>query len=99
MAKSDSRRRGSDSGVKPTRPTKADIRRVLGDLNDDDVVRVLETAATMDELQQAAAALNGELPGHIGRPVEGAAARIYNMLVVEEPEDPRGGSRGGPSVA
>lgn len=99
MAKSDSRRRGAGSGVKPMRPTKADIRRVLGDLNDDDVVRVLETGPTMDDLQQAAAALNGELPGHIGRPVEGAAARIYDMLVVEGPEDPRGGSRGDPSVS
>jgi hypothetical protein len=72
----------------PVAPDAVEIRRVLGPLDDAQVCRVLETGADMVALQQAAAALAGDLPGHIGRPIEGPAARVYDLLVAETYEEP-----------
>lgn len=90
------RRRPPKSNA-PSKPTGTDIRRVLGLLDDSQVCRVLDTGADMEQLQQAGAALNGELPPHIGRPLTGPAARIYDMLSAEEDDDP-GSPRRGPAV-
>ena len=65
----------------------AEIRRLLGPLEDAQVCRILEFGADEAALQQAAAALAGDLPGHIGRPIEGPAARVYDLLVAETYED------------
>ena len=82
----------------PATPTAAEVRRILGALDDSQVCRVLETGADLVELQQAAAALNGELPSHIGRPITGPAARIYDMLSAEDEGDDAAVRRG-PTVA
>ncbi len=65
-----------------------EIRRLLGPLDDAQLCRILECGADQAALQQAAAALAGDLPGHIGRPVEGPAARVYDLLVAETYEEP-----------
>jgi hypothetical protein len=84
----------------PTPPPRvaadaAEIRRILGPLEDGQLCRVLDCGADVAELQQAAAALAGELPGHIGRPIEGPAARVYDLLVAESFEEPEERARRG----
>lgn len=64
-----------------------EIRRLLGPLDDAQLCRILEFGADEAALQQAAAALSGDLPGHIGRPVEGPAARVYDLLAAETDEE------------
>jgi hypothetical protein len=93
-------RRGAAAVQPPPRVAAdaAEIRRILGPLDDGQVCRILEFGADCGELQQAAAALAGDRPAHIGRPIEGPAARIYDMLAAEtfeEPEAraPRGGAQ------
>lgn len=69
------------------------VRRVLGPLDDAQVCRVLETGADEAQLRQAAAALGGDLPGRIGRPIEGPAARVYDLLLAEAWEEPERAAR------
>jgi hypothetical protein len=71
-----------------------EIRRVLGPLDDAQVCRVLECGADQAALQQAAAALAGDLPGHIGRPIDGPAARVYDLLAAETDEESGRPARG-----
>ena len=78
----------------PALPSAEVVRRILGPLDDAQVCRVLELGAGEAELQQAAAALAGDLPGRIGRPIEGPAARVYDLLLAESWEEPERGARG-----
>lgn len=79
---------------RPAPPSADAVRRILGPLDDAQVCRVLELGADEAELQQAAAALAGDLPGRIGRPIEGPAARVYDLLLAETWEEPERAARG-----
>lgn len=88
--KSAARRRAKPAAAASAARSPADageIRRLLGPLDDGQVCRILAFGADSAELQQAAAALAGDLPGHIGRPIEGPAAQIYDLLIAESFED------------
>ena len=89
MARSRPAKRRSAPPPPPSIPVDDpdEIRRLLGPLDDAQLCRVLECGADAAALQQAAAALAGDLPGHIGRPIEGPAARVYDLLVAETYED------------
>jgi hypothetical protein len=82
------------AGAVPARPGAAEIRRILGPLEDAQICRILEIGADEGDLQQAAAALAGDLPGHIGRPIAGPAAQIYDFMIAETYEEPDRAARG-----
>jgi len=63
--------------------THHDIVRLLGDMNDHSIVEILETGANMEQLEEAAAWLAGEndVMGDARLPLEGTAARVYDILI------------------
>jgi hypothetical protein len=70
----------------------ADIARHLGDVDAETVTALLDTDATLADLLTAIAWAEGEddAVGAGHRLLEGAAARIYDILAAaDEPEEPR----------
>jgi hypothetical protein len=67
-------------------PTHHDIIRLLGDMNDHSIVEILETGANMEQLEEAAAWLQGEndVMGDARLPLEGPAARVYDILIRDQ---------------
>lgn len=63
------------------------IRRLFGDLSDETVIAILGAGASLSDLEAAAAWAQGrsETMGEEPHPLEGAAARIYDLLIEEEP--------------
>ena len=71
----------------PVRPLTADdVREIVGDLDDDRVALILATGATYEELEEASAWAAGEsdVMGEMERPLAGAVARVYDILVADE---------------
>jgi hypothetical protein len=66
--------------------TSADVRQVCGDLTDWKVSAILDTHATIGDLEAAVAWLEGEddVMGEERRPLSGASAQIYDLLVADE---------------
>lgn len=62
--------------------TRADVKRVLGDIGDHAVAEIVGSDATISDLQEVAAhlALETDVMGELERPLTGRALRIYNML-------------------
>jgi hypothetical protein len=67
-------------------PTRDDIIHLLGDVSDHKVVEVLETGATLEQLEEAAAWLAGEsdIMGEERLPLSGAAAKVYDIIARDE---------------
>lgn len=67
-------------------PTHHDLVRLFGDISDHSVVEILETGANMEQLEEAAAWLAGEndVMGDARLPLEGAAARVYDILIRDQ---------------
>jgi hypothetical protein len=63
------------------------VRQLCGDVSDETVIAVLVTGATVADLEAALAWLRGqsEAMGEEPRPLEGAAAQVYDLLLEEEP--------------
>ncbi|MFM8680889.1 MAG: hypothetical protein ACKOGH_14990 [Alphaproteobacteria bacterium] len=93
-AKGGGKARKPGEAPRPAPPSAEVVRRILGPLDDAQVCRVLELGVDEAGLQQAAAALAGDLPGRIGRPIEGPAARVYDLMLAETWEEPERGARG-----
>lgn len=71
--------------VRPLTPD--DVKDVVGDLDDVKVAEILATGATPEELEEAAAWASGEsdlMGGELERPLSGAVARVYEILVADE---------------
>ncbi len=64
-------------------PTAQDITRLFGSISDETIVAVLETKASYGELEEVALRLAQEddVLGDLRRPLVGAAARVYDILV------------------
>ncbi len=67
-------------------PTQNDVVRLLGDMSDHKVVEILETGATIEHLEEAAAWLSGEddIMGEARIPLKGVAASVYQILIRDE---------------
>ena len=67
-------------------PTRDDVIRLLGDVSDHKVVEILETGATLEQLEEAAAWLAGEsdVMGEERLPLTGAAAKVYEIIARDE---------------
>lgn len=69
-----------------TGPTHEDVRRVCGDVADWKVAAILATGANLDEIETAVAWDAGEddVMGEERRPLIGAAAAVYDILIADE---------------
>jgi hypothetical protein len=63
-----------------------DVERLLGDIDDHKVVEIIETGATLAELEEVAAhlALASDRMGALERPLTGRALRIFDLIRSEE---------------
>jgi len=70
------------------RITIEDIRAIAGDIDDIDAAAIIATGGTRAELEEAYfyARGDGDLMDREGRPLVGAAADIYEILVEKEEE-------------
>lgn len=59
---------------------------IVGRIDDQKVVRILEIGPTRDELMEAFAWANkaSDVMGHARRPLSGRVARVYDVLVGDE---------------
>lgn len=62
--------------------TSDDIRRLLGEIDAHKVVEILESGATLADLEEVAAhlALETDVMGELERPLTGRARTIYELL-------------------
>lgn len=67
-------------------PTHKDIVALFGDMTDHSIVEILESGANMEQLEEAAAWLAGEndVMGDARLPLEGPAARVYDILIRDQ---------------
>lgn len=68
----------------------ATVRRLCGEVSDETVIEILAAGASLADLEAAVAWLQGrsETMGEEPHRLEGAAARIYDLLLAEElPEE------------
>ena len=67
-------------------PTRDDVIHLLGDVSDHKVVEILETGASLEQLEEAAAWLAGEsdVMGEERLPLTGAAAKVYDIIARDE---------------
>ena len=67
-------------------PTRDDVIHLLGDVSDHKVVEILETGATLEQMEEAAAWLAGEsdVMGEERLPLTGAAAKVYDIIARDE---------------
>ena len=70
----------------------AEVRRHCGDILDWQVEAILETGATVEDLNAARAWMDGQddVMGEERRPLTGTAAQVYDILAAGEPFDDEG---------
>jgi hypothetical protein len=68
--------------------SKSDVRRLLGDLDDEKVAEILKLAPVFADLEAAAMALDGsaDVPAQRGHALSGKAAAIME-IAQQDPED------------
>ncbi len=79
-------KRKPDSGM-PATVTPEDVRRVLGDIDDDKLLAILDLQPTVEDLERAALYLGGD-PDVFGAGdlVKGTASNIVTILTADEEE-------------
>lgn len=72
--------------------SQADVRRLLGPVDDHKVAAILATGASIAELERAAAylALETDVMGELEKPLTGRAALIYELVRRDEVEPDEG---------
>lgn len=69
-----------------------DVRKIVGDLDDAKIAAILAIKPSVDELEEAVAWASGEsdVMGELERPLDGAVAHIYDIMIRDETllEDP-----------
>lgn len=68
------------------RLTSADVKHLLGDIDAHNVAEIVESGATITELEEVAAhlALETDVMGELRRPLSGRALWIYELLRRDE---------------
>ena len=75
-------------GVKAT---ASDAHQILGDMDDSTLVAIMALHPSVAQLEEARLWLNGagDVLAKEKRPLDGVAAQIFDMLAVEDEEQPR----------
>jgi hypothetical protein len=70
--------------------TAADVKAILGDLDEDKIIEILALKPTIADLEEAAiwATGDGDVLAKSGRPLAGTVADIVDIIVPEEEEPP-----------
>jgi hypothetical protein len=72
--------------------TATDVHQILGAMNDGTLVTVMALHPSVAQLEEARLWLNGTGDDVLGKkkhPLDGVVAQIFDMLTVEEEEEPR----------
>ena len=71
--------------------TASDAHQILGDMDDSTLVAIMALHPSVAQLEEARLWLNGagDVLGKEKRPLDGVVALIFDMLSVEEEEQPR----------
>ena len=66
--------------------TQQDIKSILGSVDDASVTAIIAIGPSVSELEEAVAWASGEsdVMGELERPLEGAVARVYDILTRDE---------------
>lgn len=80
------------TGAEPIAPPPLDaeiVRRLCGDVLDGTVVDILETGASVADVEAAMAWMTGEADavGEARAPLSGVPAAVYDLLIVEQDGD------------
>ena len=70
--------------------TGSDLHQILGDMDDSTAVDILALHPSVAQLEEARVWLNGggDVLGKEHRPLDGAVAKIFDMLTADEEEPP-----------
>lgn len=70
--------------------TRQDVRRIVGDVDDAKLVAILSLQPSVSELEEAAmwSRGDGDVLGKAGHPLTGVAARLFDILAVEDEDEP-----------
>jgi hypothetical protein len=68
-----------------------ELRRMIGDVDDATIAKIIDLHPTLSDVEQALMWLNaeGDIPDRQGHPLEGNAAIIFDLLKPEEEEERR----------
>ena len=71
--------------------TASDAHQILGDMDDSTLVAIMALHPSVAQLEEARLWLNGsgDVLGKEKRPLDGVVARIFDLLAVEDEEQPR----------
>jgi hypothetical protein len=71
--------------------TATDVHQILGDMDDNTIVAIMALHPSIAQLEEARLWLNGagDVLGKERHPLDGVVAQIFDMLAVQEEEQPR----------
>ncbi|MBB4038463.1 hypothetical protein GGR34_000092 [Microvirga flocculans] len=71
--------------------SKSDLVRLVGDMPDEVLVSILETGASVEDIEAALQRIASadDVMGKMGRPLSGPAVAVYDILLAEEAADER----------
>jgi len=71
--------------------TASDAHQILGDMDDSTLVAIMALHPSVAQLEEARLWLNGagDVLGKEKRPLDGVVAQIFDMLALEDEEQPR----------
>jgi len=72
----------------PTAATRQDVIEILGALDDDKLLAILELRPSVADLEQAHVWLSGDRDVFGAAPIKGIASRIVTILTVDEEDEP-----------
>lgn len=80
-------------GKAGTRPTRADVLRICGELIDWKVQAIIASGASVEEIEVAAAWAEGadDVMGEARKPLAGNVAKVYDILTADRALDEEGG--------
>jgi hypothetical protein len=78
-----------NSPLPPDAATRADLKRVFGDLEDDVAAEILALRPTIAEVEAAALWAKGQAEplGEAGRPLDGNAAAIFDIVTADDEDE------------
>lgn len=80
----------SEPGTHDRTATGDDLHQILGDMDDSTAVAILALHPSLAQLEEARVWLSGtgDVLGKEHRPLDGVVAQIFDMLAVDEEEEP-----------
>jgi hypothetical protein len=73
----------------PILATRDDLRRILGELDDETITEIMMLGASVADVEEAAlwASGQGDVLGKSGHPLAGVAAEVFDLVALEDAEE------------